>query len=67
MPIYEYKCNNCGHVFDIFSTSVSHEHPCCPKCKECNTKKLISPLGYMKHPDQSSPASLPPIGDTKKD
>lgn len=41
MPIYEYRCQNCGKEFELFrSTSASDD----PSCKFCGgtTRKLIS-------------------------
>lgn len=41
MPIYEYKCSDCGFEFEelVFS---SDECPECPKCQSTNTGKLMS-------------------------
>lgn len=68
MPIYEYRCNNCGEDFEIFSqTSGETEKPCCPACGKNDTKKLISQLGYLKHPDQSSKPSTSSLPEIKSD
>ncbi|MCX7988164.1 MAG: zinc ribbon domain-containing protein [Thermodesulfovibrio sp.] len=41
MPIYEYKCNNCGENFEILV--FGNKKVACPKCKsEEITKKLSS-------------------------
>ena len=44
MPIYEFKCKNCDHVFEelVFSTNYSSENIICPVCGEKNTDKLMS-------------------------
>lgn len=49
MPLYEFKCEDCGEVFETFARvfvdtdgndlSVS---PTCPKCESIKTKKQIS-------------------------
>ena len=41
MPLYEYKCNNCGHLFEDYQKTL-HEPE--PKCINCGGKvqKLIS-------------------------
>ena len=41
MPIYEYKCKNCGREFDVFQKITDPE---VETCKFCNgpAKKLIS-------------------------
>ena len=40
MPIFEYKCQSCGHMFEelVFDDSV----PQCPACKSSETEKLMS-------------------------
>lgn len=47
MPVYEYQCKKCGHVFD-------REHPIgekkryrCPECSCANTQKIISAVGVI--------------------
>lgn len=44
MPIYEFKCKNCQHVFEefVFSSSVEVESIVCPVCGEKNADKLMS-------------------------
>jgi putative FmdB family regulatory protein len=54
MPIYEYICCECEHEFEMFSTSHERDLVKCPKCHSVKIKRLISKLGYLKHPDQSS-------------
>ena len=41
MPIYEYKCGQCGQEFEelVFSED---ETPACPKCGSAETNKLMS-------------------------
>ncbi len=41
MPIFEYKCNDCGHEFEelVFDRD---ECPACPKCASEKTGKLMS-------------------------
>ncbi|MEX1195820.1 MAG: zinc ribbon domain-containing protein [Dehalococcoidia bacterium] len=38
MPIYEYKCANCGTLNSVFTKSVSASVDA--KCRECGSKKL---------------------------
>ena len=41
MPIFEYKCNDCGNEFEelVFDRD---ECPPCPKCQSAKTAKLMS-------------------------
>jgi putative FmdB family regulatory protein len=40
MPIFEFKCEECGEKFE--KLVYSNEEICCPKCGSKNLKKLIS-------------------------
>ncbi len=43
MPIYEFKCKKCKHVFETLVLSPSEELELrCPKCKTRNPQKLMS-------------------------
>ncbi len=42
MPTYEYKCNKCGYVFELFQTMSADPVKICPKCKG-EVKRLIGP------------------------
>lgn len=43
MPLYEYRCNECGEVFEIMLRfSESNQIPHCPKCANPNTHKKMS-------------------------
>lgn len=33
MPTYEYRCNSCGHEFELFQTMKELPVSICPKCK----------------------------------
>lgn len=41
MPLYDFSCDNCGLVKDVFAKMVEMEKPC-PKCGEDMTR-LFSP------------------------
>ena len=45
MPIYEFLCQNCGHVFEklCFSRKEAEEVHC-PSCKGTKVSKLFSPF-----------------------
>jgi len=44
MPIFEFKCKNCNHVFEelVFSSNVNSEDITCPACGDKNADKLMS-------------------------
>ena len=42
MPIYDYKCSNCGHQVEIIQKISDKPIKICPKCGKSNLKKLIS-------------------------
>lgn len=43
MPIFEYKCNDCGRKFDVLhKSSTNLEEVICPDCQSKNHKKLLS-------------------------
>jgi len=42
MPIYEYACKSCGHVFDALQKMAEDPLTDCPDCGEPELKKLLS-------------------------
>jgi len=46
MPIYEYKCDNCGDIFEELVSGDTEKVPC-PKCKSSSVHKLISLISAM--------------------
>lgn len=47
MPIYEYRCQSCGHQFELmqrFSDAPATE---CPECKAPQLKKLVSNTSFQ--------------------
>lgn len=43
MPIYEYRCLNCGHLFwKLCKVSGKEQAPACPSCNSIKLEKLIS-------------------------
>lgn len=50
MPIYEYKCWNCGHVFqELQPVTASKEGYPCPKCKSTETTRIPSSFSDLGH------------------
>ena len=48
MPIYEYECRQCGHVFEELVMGGEDQNVLCPKCRSKRVGKLISRTGSFK-------------------
>ena len=46
MPLYDYKCQKCGHVFEVMQKISEEPLKFCPECKG-PIKRLISPVGIV--------------------
>jgi putative FmdB family regulatory protein len=44
MPIYEYKCAKCGHLFEYLADNISDQAAKCPKC---GAKKPVRQLSLF--------------------
>jgi len=53
MPMFEYKCQQCGHVMEVLQTSRKPTKQTCAKCGSTDTKKLLSGFAV----GQSKPSS----------
>ena len=42
MPIYEYKCQDCGSIFEHFQKISDKDIDVCKVCSKGKVKKLIS-------------------------
>jgi len=42
MPIYEYTCKSCGHVFDVLQKMGAAPLVDCPECGKPRLQKLLS-------------------------
>lgn len=47
MPIYEYKCIECGHEMDHFHRSRKEPKPPCKACGQDSLEKLISLTSFQ--------------------
>jgi len=47
MPIYEYKCSQCGYKFDELQKINDAPLTICPKCQKPNLEKLISTPNFQ--------------------
>ena len=46
MPIYEYRCDNCGHELEAFQKLSEDPLTACPACGEERLVKKISAAGF---------------------
>lgn len=41
MPTYDYRCNGCGHEFELFQKMSDSVKRTCPECKKKQLERLI--------------------------
>ena len=46
MPIYEYQCQACGHVFEAIQKMADEPLKKCPECNKLKLTKLVSAAGF---------------------
>ena len=47
MPIYEYRCQSCGHQQEFLQKVSDAPHTTCPKCGKPSLSKLLSAAGFQ--------------------
>jgi putative FmdB family regulatory protein len=59
MPIYEFECRDCGHVFEKIMRALSHTPmETCPACAGDNVEQklsLVAPAGAGKRDGACAP------------
>src|SRR5512140_1045600 len=71
MPIYTYRCENCGVQFEREQSYSEAPLKICPECRKKSLKKVISPVGVIfkgsgfYSTDHKSPSGSGPL--PKKD
>ncbi len=75
MPIYDYECRNCGHVFDVLQKMSDDPLSDCPECGQPDLRKLLSaPNFHLKgsgwyatdfKPDKKPSSAESPDGGSK--
>jgi len=63
MPIYEYKCGDCGSVSEILVRNTQNPAPVvCSNCQSDNVSRLISiPGAVMTKGSSKTSVDVPPI------
>ncbi len=47
MPIYEFECCACNHVYErVMKVSEDYENLACPECGSKNPKKLVASCSF---------------------
>jgi putative FmdB family regulatory protein len=46
MPIYEYRCENCGHEYEALQKMSDDPLVKCPECHQDTLKKVLSAAGF---------------------
>lgn len=60
MPIYDYRCDNCGKVYDVFhKVKEVEEDVVCPECESTKHTRLLSAPSIR----MGGGSDLPPCGD----
>lgn len=63
MPIYEYKCETCGHEFEKLVLGKNAEKDItCPKCNQNKIKRLLSSTGFISKTGGNSCSAGAPKG-----
>ncbi len=65
MPIYEFKCNHCGDVFEHLIFSSDGDETACPTCGDEDTCRLMSSFSsisskFSECPSDGMSAACPP-------
>jgi putative FmdB family regulatory protein len=47
MPIYEYRCEDCGHQQEFMQKVSEPPLAACPQCGRTNFRKLLSAAGFQ--------------------
>jgi putative FmdB family regulatory protein len=47
MPIYEYRCESCGHQQEFLQKVSDAPHTTCPKCGKPSLSKMLSAAGFQ--------------------
>ena len=62
MPIYEYRCTNCGHVIEVLESPDDREKHDCPECGQSGMQKIFSAFGVEKGGSSSCASGSCPTG-----
>ena len=47
MPIYDYQCDECGHVFEVTKKRTAPGPSACPQCAAAEPRRTISTTSFQ--------------------
>ena len=47
MPTYEYRCQDCDHVFEVFATFKQKAAGLQPECPQCHSSRVRQAFGSV--------------------
>jgi len=62
MPLFEYACSNCGHVFEKLVLTRNMESPECPKCGRKRVEQIFSAFATASGSRKSAGTACAPSG-----
>ena len=62
MPLYEYKCQECGEIQEVLQPNFKAKAPECRGCGSENTERLVSAAVSRSSVGSSSPSAYCPTG-----
>jgi len=54
MPIYEYRCESCGHQLEAIQKMSDEPLSQCPECQTPQLRKLMSATGGFQHKEKNA-------------
>ncbi|MDD4775525.1 MAG: zinc ribbon domain-containing protein [Syntrophomonas sp.] len=48
MPIFDFRCCECGHQFDLMISYAERDKVRCPQCGAANPSQLLSPFNTAR-------------------
>jgi putative FmdB family regulatory protein len=59
MPIFEYKCADCGHVTEFLEARGAKRQHACEKCRSAKTRKVLSTFAAHAGTSSSGDSGCP--------
>ena len=75
MPIYEFKCSECGHIFEKNKRLKEDNNMVCSNCGSRNIKRVFSSPAFITNPTNNrgktccgrdEKCSIPPCSDNNE-